>query len=184
MQYLLLRRKYQCQVFAGRPADKPRTQELITSLDPLLYDRLIRRFQTQEEREVERRQKGYAGTLEADLLRSEAKLDEAQHHPGHASYTRSDRGDIITTHTDEDEPSLNRDEARERWVDAMTLRFLGEKDVDFDYKAVDESEEYDDQQTEERERQEEWFEEEEPSSSPTQGEAKRNLQGETGIQDY
>lgn len=155
---------------------------------------MIRRFQTPAEREVERRRKGYAETLEADLLRSEAKLDEAQAQ-AHAQteqnsstsnriYTRTEAGEVIATHPDEDEASLDREEARERWVDAMALRFLNGKDDDFDYQAVDDSELYDDQVTEEREKQEEWFEEEVPDSSPRQGEAKRRLEGETGIQDY
>src|SRR6201994_2017952 len=42
--------------------------------DPLLYDRLVRRFQTPAEREAEGRKKGYSGVLEADLYRSEAKV--------------------------------------------------------------------------------------------------------------
>ncbi|OTB01847.1 hypothetical protein M426DRAFT_323197 [Hypoxylon sp. CI-4A] len=42
--------------------------------DPLLYDALIRRFQTPEEREKEGREKGYSRVLEVDLLRGEAKL--------------------------------------------------------------------------------------------------------------
>src|ERR1700760_5016842 len=42
--------------------------------DPLLYDRLIRRFQTPAEREVEGRAKGFSGVLQEDLYRSEAKI--------------------------------------------------------------------------------------------------------------
>ncbi|KAI0172758.1 coiled-coil domain-containing protein-domain-containing protein [Hypoxylon sp. FL1284] len=42
--------------------------------DPLLYDALIRRFQSAEEREKEGRAKGYSRVLELDLLRGEAKL--------------------------------------------------------------------------------------------------------------
>ncbi|XXH02275.1 hypothetical protein Hte_008645 [Hypoxylon texense] len=42
--------------------------------DPLLYDALIRRFQSAEEREKEGRTKGYSRVLEVDLLRGEAKL--------------------------------------------------------------------------------------------------------------
>lgn len=42
--------------------------------DPLLYDALIRRFQSPEEREKEGRAKGYSRVLEVDLLRGEAKL--------------------------------------------------------------------------------------------------------------
>ncbi|KAI1101209.1 coiled-coil domain-containing protein-domain-containing protein [Jackrogersella minutella] len=42
--------------------------------DPLLYDALIRRFQSPAERELEGRTKGYSRVLEVDLIRGEAKL--------------------------------------------------------------------------------------------------------------
>ncbi|KAH6630092.1 coiled-coil domain-containing protein-domain-containing protein [Chaetomium sp. MPI-SDFR-AT-0129] len=42
--------------------------------DPLLYDHLIRRFQTPAEREAEGRSKGYARVLEGSLLRGEERL--------------------------------------------------------------------------------------------------------------
>ncbi|KAL2180692.1 coiled-coil domain-containing protein-domain-containing protein [Thermothelomyces heterothallicus CBS 202.75] len=42
--------------------------------DPLLYDFLIRRFQTPAEREAEGRAKGYARVLEGSLLRGEERL--------------------------------------------------------------------------------------------------------------
>ncbi|KAI8966476.1 coiled-coil domain-containing protein-domain-containing protein [Daldinia sp. FL1419] len=42
--------------------------------DPVLYDALIRQFQSPAEREKEGREKGYSRTLEVDLLRGEAKL--------------------------------------------------------------------------------------------------------------
>lgn len=45
--------------------------------DPLLYDRTIRRFQSAAERDDERREKGFSGILETDILRAEAKRDEA-----------------------------------------------------------------------------------------------------------
>ncbi|KAI1650870.1 coiled-coil domain-containing protein-domain-containing protein [Daldinia loculata] len=42
--------------------------------DPILYDALIRHFQSPAEREKEGREKGYSRVLEVDLLRGEAKL--------------------------------------------------------------------------------------------------------------
>ncbi|KAI1091945.1 coiled-coil domain-containing protein-domain-containing protein [Rostrohypoxylon terebratum] len=42
--------------------------------DPLLYDALIRRFQSPAEREKEGRTKGYSRVLEVDLIRGEAKI--------------------------------------------------------------------------------------------------------------
>ena len=46
----------------------------VTTSDPLAYDDLIRQHQTTAEREAEGKQRGWAGTLEASLLRSEARL--------------------------------------------------------------------------------------------------------------
>ncbi|KAI9685166.1 MAG: hypothetical protein M1822_004753 [Bathelium mastoideum] len=46
--------------------------------DPLLYDRLVRRFQSVTEREEEGKSKGFAGTIEASLLRGEARIEEAR----------------------------------------------------------------------------------------------------------
>ncbi|KAI1806866.1 coiled-coil domain-containing protein-domain-containing protein [Daldinia bambusicola] len=47
---------------------------LTWGLDPVLYDALVRHFQSAEEREKEGREKGYSRVLEVDLLRGEAKL--------------------------------------------------------------------------------------------------------------
>lgn len=157
----------------------------LESADPLLYDRLIRRFQTSAERESEVREKGYAGTLEADLLRSEAKLSEAQTQSStsSATYTRTTRGEIISI-APEDE-AITRAEATERWQEIMTERFLKGNDTDFDYKSVDENESYDDRKAEERDHEDEWFNDEKPDSSPREGEGeKKALEGETGIQDF
>ncbi|GAP89972.1 putative coiled-coil domain-containing protein [Rosellinia necatrix] len=46
--------------------------------DPLLYDALVRRFQSPEEREREGRAKGFGRALEADLLRGEARLSRLE----------------------------------------------------------------------------------------------------------
>lgn len=65
--------------------------------------------------------------------------------------------------------------------------FLRGDDPDFDYKGVDESEEYDDRGVQEREEEERWFEKEEPSwveeSDEHAGRAE-GLRGQTGVQDY
>src|ERR1700760_3686559 len=55
--------------------------------DPLLYDRLIRRFQTAAEREDEGRRKGFSGVLHADLIRSEAKLDALMNPSSNAMFS-------------------------------------------------------------------------------------------------
>ncbi|KAF2424480.1 hypothetical protein EJ08DRAFT_594997 [Tothia fuscella] len=149
--------------------------------DPLMYDRLIRRFQTAAEREAEGRSKGYSGVLEADLLRSEAKL-EALAHPDPNStfqYKRGPGGEIMAE--EKDDVPLNKDEGMRRWRWEMEMRFLRGDDTDFDYDSVDKSEVYDDLTEEERERQDEYFKEEQPTFLLEDG---KRPEGETGIQDF
>ncbi|KAI7081350.1 hypothetical protein KC356_g9170 [Hortaea werneckii] len=76
--------------------------------DPLAYDRLIRQFQTAEEREQEGRQRGYTGKLEADLIRSEAKLEALRHqheqrgsgNPGTEQHTSRSAGSSSSSNGD------------------------------------------------------------------------------------
>lgn len=154
----------------------------LESADPLLYDRLVRRFFTPADREIERRQKGYAGTLEADLLRSEAKLEEAQHPSSETSYGRTATGEIVANVEDEEE--LSREEAYERWYLSMERRFVEGKDSECDYGAIDDNEEYDDKRAEERDAEEEYFDDESPDPAPRGREQNARLQGETGVQDF
>ncbi|KAA8647145.1 hypothetical protein EYZ11_009889 [Aspergillus tanneri] len=151
--------------------------------DPLLYDRLIRRFQTPAEREVEGRAKGFSGILQADLCRSEAKLEALSHQDPNAmfSYTRGPHGEILAEEQDEIPPNKEEGEKLWRWV--MTLRFLRGDDSDFDYQTVDDNDEYDDW----NEEQERYFDDEEPKwlvDEATGRDVKSHLQGETGIQDF
>jgi hypothetical protein len=67
-----------------------------------------------------------------------------------------------------------KEEGEELWRETMTLRFLRGGDVDADYGAIDESEEWDDRETERREAEERWFDAETPSE----------VTGDTGVQDY
>ncbi|KAK7192383.1 coiled-coil domain-containing protein [Paraphaeosphaeria sporulosa] len=151
--------------------------------DPLLYDRLIRRFQTAAEREAEGRRKGFSGQMATDLWRVEAKKD-ALSHPSPASlftYTRGPQGEIHEA--DKDEVPMSKDEGRAWWKDEMTQRFLRGDDDDFDYDKVDASHAYDDPE-EERDIQDAYFDSME-SDFDTDGEGKEKvLTGETGIQDY
>ncbi|CEL02944.1 hypothetical protein ASPCAL04105 [Aspergillus calidoustus] len=149
--------------------------------DPLLYDRLIRRFQTPAERESEGRAKGFSGILQADLLRSEAKMDALNHPDPHAmfSYTRGPNGEILAE--DRDEIPGSKEEGEETWRWEMTMRFLRGEDEEFDYTTVDGNEEYDDL-TEELDK---YFDDEEPEwLVEGDGDVKERLQGETGIQDF
>ena len=159
-------------------------QLLTTQTDPLLYDRLIRRFQTPAEREAEGRAKGYSGILEADLMRSEAKMEALARPDPNAtfSYRRGPNGEVLAEEKDEI-PGTKEDGAK-RWQWEMEMRFLRGADDDFEYKDVDESEEYDDRGEEEREAEEKYFAEEEPAWVDVDDQKERGLEGETGVQDY
>ncbi|KAF9894538.1 hypothetical protein FE257_006423 [Aspergillus nanangensis] len=151
--------------------------------DPLLYDRLIRRFQTTAEREAEGRAKGFSGVLQADISRSEAKLDALAHPDPHSmlSYTRGPNGEILAE--DKDEIPASKEDGEQLWQWEMTLRFLRGEDDDFDYMTVDENDDYDDL----TEQQEQYFDEEEPEwvvDGVNDGDVGSRLQGETGIQDF
>lgn len=169
--------------------------------DPLLYDRCIRRFQSASEREADGKAKGYSGVLEADLYRSEAKLaaiksqkppiteasssrtagtsNEPTSSVPFVSYARGENGEVLPE--EEDEVPRSKEEGFERWKFEMTLRFLAGEDQDFDYKTVDESDEWD--VVERMEREEKWFDDEEPEWIADENEGVLHG-GETGIQDY
>lgn len=152
--------------------------------DPLLYDRLIRRFQTASEREAEGRKKGFSGQMATDLWRAEAKKDAlAQPDPNSLfTYTRGPQGEIIEE--DKDDIPMSKEEGKAWWMDEMTQRFLRGGDDDFDYaKLVDNNPKYDDPE-QERDLQDAYFDSME-SDFDSDGEGKEKvLTGETGIQDY
>ena len=156
---------------------------------PLLYDRLIRRFQSPTERESEGRSKGYSGVLEADIWRSEAKI-EALAKPDRSLaliYKRGPNGEIIAE--DPDEIPMDKEDGKRIWRDAMEQRFVGGEDEDFQYTTVDDSETYDDRGIEEREEEEKYFAEEQPEwvldgAGVGHGDEPTKLEGETGVQDF
>ena len=120
--------------------------------------------------------------LEADLMRSEAKI-EALSNPSKTStmtYRRGEGGEILAE--EKDEVPRDKDEGAQRWRMQMELNFLRGDDQDFDYSSIDQNEDYDDQALERREAEETYFEEQEPEwITDIEREA---LTGETGIQDY
>jgi len=207
--------------------------------DPLLYDALIRRFQSHEQREKEGRAKGFGRVLEVDLLRGEARLSrladnarrEADERNGGSG--NSDGNDISSSEVAEpvdanitqqhgtghqqqqresnlaSETCMNREElevleaedvdyrgapqtaeeGRTRWDEFLRQRFVAGGDEDFNYRAVDEDEEYDALERQEQELA--WFDNEEPSwigesdGDDDDGDGvERILTGETGIQDF
>ena len=157
-------------------------------IDPLLYDRLIRRFQTPAEREAEGRKKGYSGILEADLYRSEAKLDAIRHPDPNSifTYKRGPDGEILAE--DRDEIPANKEDGLARWRWEMEARFLRGGDEDFEYDVVDNNPDYDDKVLEERDAQDRYFDEEEPEFVEGEDAATKSrsheLHGESGIQDF
>ncbi|KAI6878008.1 hypothetical protein KC334_g17405, partial [Hortaea werneckii] len=176
--------------------------------DPLSYDRLIRQFQTSAEREQEGRERGYTGKMEADLLRSEAKLEALRHQHsqqrgsgnprteqdsgGSGSgngdrstgspemiYHRAPDGSIIAVEADAEERAQNREEGLQRWREMMAQRFLRGEDEEFDYVGlVDGEEGYDDLDEERRQGLEDWLYREEAEFVGATG----SPRGETGIQ--
>lgn len=158
----------------------------------MLYDRCIRRFQTAAEREADGRSKGYSGVLEADLYRSEAKLaalngqnlDREPSSPSASSlpfvsYVRGEDGEVLPE--DPDEVPKSKEEGLERWKFEMTIKFLKGQDQDFDYKEVDESDEWD--TIEKKEEEDRWFEDEEPEWVEEE-DGVQTIGGETGVQDF
>lgn len=116
-------------------------------------------------------------------MRSEAKVDALAHPDPNAmlSYTRGPDGEILAE--DRDDIPASREEGEKSWQWEMGLRFMRGDDPDFDYKAVDENEEYDDLSEE----LDKYFEDEEPEwvVDDARGEdAREKLQGETGVQDF
>ncbi|KXX78847.1 Coiled-coil domain-containing protein 97 [Madurella mycetomatis] len=148
--------------------------------DPLLYDFLIRRFQTPSEREAEGRAKGYARVLEGSLLRGEERLaklraetvDKSQAAASSplttvANSRAGERGGPAEAGTSFSSlsaelipPPKTKDEGRRQWEDFLRDRFVRGEDEDFDYAAVDGDDEYD--VLERGDREDVWFEEEDP----------------------
>jgi len=149
--------------------------------DPLLYDRMVRQFQTAAEREAEGKQKGYSGKLEADLMRSEAKV-AALAHPNPNSpltYKRDVTGSITAVDQDEEDRPKTKEEGLGKWRECMEQRFLRGEDHEFDYDTVDQSNQYDDLAEESRRKEDLYFDDEQAEYL---GEGDR--QGETGVQDF
>jgi hypothetical protein len=94
------------------------------------------------------------------------------------SYARGPNGEVLPE--EEDEVPSSKEEGLSRWKFEMTLRFLRGDDDEFEYRDVDESEEWD--VVERRESEERWFEDEEPEWV---GEGEDGgVGGDTGVQDF
>ncbi|OLN86065.1 hypothetical protein CCHL11_05192 [Colletotrichum chlorophyti] len=153
--------------------------------DPLLYDKLIRKFQTPAEREAEGRSKGYSRVLESSLLRGEARLADLKSSTDSSSAAAQDPTREFTTQPELSKPQ-SREEGVERWCEFLTERFVHGHDDDFDYAPVDQNEDLD--VMERRDAEEAWFDAEDPSWASDADEdvveREKPKRGETGIQDF
>ncbi|KAK0753640.1 hypothetical protein B0T18DRAFT_310461, partial [Schizothecium vesticola] len=170
------RREY----LARNPSYFVSSEHELAATDPLLYDTLIRRYQTPAEREAEGRARGYARVLEGSLLRGEERL---------ARLAGESRVDEALP------PPETKTEGHAQWTHFLRERFIRGEDEDFEYAAVDGDEELD--VIERVEREEAWFdgespawdlgeeeEEEEEGGGDAARRKERELQGETGVQDF
>ncbi|KAK0390607.1 hypothetical protein NLU13_0111 [Sarocladium strictum] len=147
--------------------------------DPVLYERLVKRYQTADERAAEVKAKGYGRTLEADLLRGESRLAAL---PGsqraQASIPSTDQG----FEQDWARTAADKSDGMNLWHVFLTDRFVHGRDDDFDYTKVDMNDEYDNLIREDAE--DAWFDDEEPSMVDDVDTAHSPRRGETGVQDF
>jgi hypothetical protein len=143
--------------------------ESLELANPILYDALVRRFQTTAEREAIGRSRGHVGQHYLNILGPADKEDTVG----------GQNPDALFAY---DTPE-SKEEGAAWWNDEMRQRFLRGDDSDFDYKTVDDNTRYNDPE-EERDIQDAWFDSM-SSDYDTDGEGKEKvLTGETGIQDF
>ncbi|KAL7948022.1 coiled-coil domain protein domain-containing protein-containing protein [Trichoderma barbatum] len=156
--------------------------------DPVLYERLVKRYQSLVEREAEGKAKGYGRTLEADLVRGETNLANAYQSLEHSSQSSSRAPDDANVPGDGgagtnawDAEAENKEHGMQLWRAYLEARFVDGLDEEFDYEKVDDNYKYDTMAIQDAE--DAWFDKEEPSwaNGDSQGLARP---GETGVQDF
>ncbi|KAK7207590.1 coiled-coil domain-containing protein-domain-containing protein [Myxozyma melibiosi] len=175
----------------------------LAEASPLLYDRLVRRFQTPAEREVETDRRGWAGRMYEDLMRAERRLDKIEKEKAE-ELRRQEMGDLSNSNDDEattqvygeeeeagdlvvDAEISSKEEGIQQWEKLMTLRFLSGLDTDFDYDGIDFDEEWDDYVQINRDKEDDYFDSEEPTwcyDDTDDSVSERPLNGQTGVQDF
>lgn len=159
----------------------PRTHPShLTTADPVLYERLIKRHQTTSERQIEGQAKGYGRVLEADLARGETRLSALATEAAGEQRTDFTAGQPrwqATSDVDNawDAEATTREEGVELWREFLRERFIRGGDEDFDYAKIDGNEELDG--VVRRDEEEGWFDDEDPSWEG-------GKVGETGVQDF
>ena len=166
---------------------------LTTRADPVKYEALVRRFQSQAEKDAEAQKKGYSRILEGDLMRSEAKIAAlkatltGENGGKGEDSTASQQVDgislaAVSVDYDNGIEPITKEEGQELWNEYLTERFVRGEDLDFDYSKVDDDENLD--AMERQDEQDAWFDDEEAAWASDSGNDARVLHGETGIQDF
>ncbi|CAI6086775.1 unnamed protein product [Clonostachys chloroleuca] len=167
--------------------------------DPVIYERLVKRFQSAEERSKDVKAKGYGRTLEASLVRGETTLANlrAEEQGNSASASDSAQGRTVNNGPASmpsgldawDDDARDKQEGLELWRAFLEDRFVHGRDDEFDYTLVDSDEGYDAMEI--RDAEDRWFDKEEPSwvgDDDDVDETKASHNGasarETGIQDF
>ncbi|KAG6001632.1 hypothetical protein E4U21_003987 [Claviceps maximensis] len=163
--------------------------------DPVLYERLVKRHQTPQERQAEGLRKGYARILEADLARGESRLSALATEAAGEQRTEFDAPsrwvpgpDVDCVWEEEEEEQggnegkqspTTKDRGRALWREYLRERFIHGGDGDFRYGDVDDDDDLDGDAR--REAEERWFDDEEERWVVVGG---GEREGETGVQDY
>ncbi|KAF7535199.1 hypothetical protein G7Z17_g13249 [Cylindrodendrum hubeiense] len=155
--------------------------------DPILYERLVKRFQTPAEREAEGKAKGYGRTLEAALERGESKVSDLPQSNGssHSAANGTETPDASLDNSWAHE-ATDKEHAQQLWHDFLEDRFVHGQDEDFDYSAIDDNEDLDSMIRKDAE--DAWYDDEEPSwvedDATSDVEKDALKRGETGVQDF
>ncbi|KAI9711560.1 MAG: hypothetical protein M1820_002125 [Bogoriella megaspora] len=153
--------------------------------EPELYNRLVRRWQTREERLIDEQAEDMERVLEHIIPGGETRIievegnenedededededendngngngNEDRHDPRNRTLYGYEESAIMTGNDGVTAEPSNREDAQDLWRRIMGMRFRDGKDTEFDYDKVDFSSEWDDQEEEERRREEAYFE--------------------------
>lgn len=168
-------------VGAEIPLTKQNGCAFLHLIDPVLYERLVKRFQSASERTAEGKAKGYGLTLEASLLRGESNLANLKESVKSPYAPDSNRNGGIDDPWDA--TAMNKEHGLELWRQYLEDRFVKGDNQEFEYNKVDEDESLD--TVERSEEQDKWIEDEEPSWVGQDVNDKGvERKGETGVQDF
>jgi len=161
--------------------------------DPLLFDQMVGQYQTEREQQAafhsgDRQAAGFSSVLlnlfDAQELSKRRHIQRAQqavssNRSNRKRHYESDEEEEMDEEDENDEdeaassdqakiPSAEKQDLREDFVREMQERFLDGKDVNFDYRTVDENPEYDLVDLQARDNEDKYFDEEEPEESQDQ----------------